>query len=519
MKERFIMLICFLKKNEVIKLKVFTYLSYNESASLPEIENHCNINQRTANRMIDGINEDLFLATSNSVSIRYEDKLFSITNQDNVPLELILKELYSFYLINSIEFDVFKLIFVDGYTNLIDVVLESNTSQSYCYSIIRKLNRYLEKYRIKISINDLKLTIDGKEEDIHIFLITILYCLNVLQVDLEFQDSYLDHNQFSIVNEKILTDYEQQTMTNIKHVLSLRQSNSFKISLTNKDVLEIVNLILVKNNLIPTLSHLLHIKKESSIFFNLFIRASIPNIDTLETRVELGNLFLTVKDNQLITKVKSLVNQIEKELMTDYTNLTPEQHAEIIYLITIQTCFLDSITRDYYALVKYEFMGQLFAFLPDDYSELGKKIITLTAKHSKKQYTEPLKQKDFTSFISRFIGPIIFSFQQPTLNILIDTSSYFMDGRSLKRQLLTYFSEDLIHFVTDYEQADYLITDRQIANPRNIPMFTFYDTFSNDLWEKLLLQIVSLSHHRLLNKLNHIHQHDFDLCSDNKKRE
>lgn len=500
------MLLSFLKKNELTKLKLLSIFFTNDKVIAKELETLLQTPPTTTNRMIVTLKEDLQQLFDGKIMIREKNQFFFLEKKDNISQTMTTNKLYYSYLANSIEYQIFRSIIFENQVNILSLCAQINISQSYCYSKIKKINGYLDSFKLKIVSENFLISINGPETHRIFFICQI----RDMVCNLEQRAWSNPQKQLASLNDRFHLSHIDQipsvhldTFHSFIETYEQRKSYIETIVIKRKDIKAIYHVVIAENNIFEESGTLETTKDDAVQFYNLFIRSLIPNIDTYEQRIKIGEILYRLKGNVIVDNAVQLTDDIIKHIFGDLLARYDEQYFELIYLISLYGAYMDIFEIDFKSHIKQSFHMDLLGFGPDQPAPLELKIKELISDSSQvyPSWKEETKQ-DYVQLVTKILYSLVYSYQQPTYNIMIDTFGYLIGEYSIKKQILNYFSNSHINFVDDYSKADLLITDRFISYNDQTPVFFFSDIHSIPSWEKLLTTIVQQTHRKLVSQVN-----------------
>ncbi|WP_314062730.1 helix-turn-helix domain-containing protein [uncultured Vagococcus sp.] len=500
------MLLSFLKKNEITKLKLLSIFFANDKVIAKELETLLETPPTTTSRMISTLKDDLKQLFDHQVSIEEKNQFFFLKTKEGVSQAMTTNKLYYSYLVNSIEYQIFRGIIFENQLNILSLCAQINISQSYCYSKIKKINDYLTPFKLKIISENFLISITGPETHRIFFICQIRDMVR----NLEHKPKHNPQKQLAILNDRFhLDQIDRIPLVHLDVFHSFidtyeqRKNYLETIIIKRKDIKDIYQVVLNENNIFGQSGVLETTKDDAIQFYNLFIRSLIPNIDTYEQRVKIGETLYRLKGNVIVDHAVQLTNDIIKQVFADVLARYDEQYFELIYLISLYGAYMDIFGIDFKTHIKQSIHMELLGFGPHQPASLEQKINELVSASSQvyPSWKEETKQ-DYEQLVTKILYSLVYSYQQPTYNIMIDTFGYLIGEYSIQKQILNYFSNSHINFVDDYSKVDLLITDRFISYGEQTPVFFFSDIHSIPSWEKLLTTIVQQTHRKLVRQVN-----------------
>ncbi|MEG0498249.1 MAG: helix-turn-helix domain-containing protein, partial [Carnobacterium sp.] len=124
------MLLSFLKKNEIIKLKLLSILFVNDKVTGKELEDLLQTPATTTSRTITVLKKDLASVFQNQIQIKEKKQFFSLAKTSDISRTEAANKLYYHYLAASLDYQIFKYIIFENNTHILKLCTDINISQS-----------------------------------------------------------------------------------------------------------------------------------------------------------------------------------------------------------------------------------------------------------------------------------------------------------------------------------------------------------------------------------------------------
>lgn len=492
------MIINFLKKSEQKKIQILFFLvqQNNYTATLDNISITLALDMRILKRLINDLKRDFSKIKSTKFKIHMDKKKCELHTPIEKQTNIIINKIFSIYLDKSLEFNLFKSIVYSKKNTIISLSIENSISESHCYLIIRKLNTYLKKYKISILNYSGNLELSGSEMNILFFISEVTKYITIF-------------NEYPMLKNTRHFDFLEKANipSRVRDTYLLRINKKQAIIIENNEIRELLEVYKSIHDAHPCLAINTKKKerKDSNFFYNLFVRISISDFDTKENRIKIGGKLVELTHNSIINFSMEFANQIMDTYINKYFSSMKKKDIfhELIYLLCLHYSYIDSIKVDINLQMKNSLYQDYHNSQDENYSSLKENITNLTKNMLYFQLPNNPNLIDiYSNQIIDIISPIIFSIQNPKINIFVNTSDFFTSGKSLQRQITNFFSSEMINFVHSYNEADIVISDSPINNYKSLPSIVLYDKFSNSLWKDMLILIATESHNILLNKIN-----------------
>ncbi|MBP1039414.1 helix-turn-helix domain-containing protein [Vagococcus sp. BWB3-3] len=500
------MLLSFLKKNEITKLKLLSILFVNEKISGRELEELLQTPPTTTSRMITTLKEDLLTVFDNHIEINEKNQYFYLAKISDISRTEAANKLYYHYLVESLDYQIFKHVIFTNNIHILTLCSDINISQSYCYSKIKKINSYLKTFQLKIVSEAFNISIQGPETHIIFFIFLIHDMIH------NMENQPWDNHEKKIALTKDNVTYEQvnripvthlDTFSSFMETYEQRKTYLDTIQINRDDIQAIYQLVIAENDFFANNYDSATTNDDAVLYYNLFMRSIIPNIDSYEQRVAIGKNFVGLTNNVIVDNAVATVNKIVDTIFSEVISHEDEHYYEMIYLVSLYTSYIDILGIDFKSRVKQPIKEHILDFVQHQPAPLEIEITKLVTQSSQVYPNWKRKtQQDYIKIISKVLYSMVYSYQQPTYNIMIDTFCFLLGEYSIQKQIMSYFSTNHINFVEDYSQVDLLITDRSVSYGNQTPVFFLYDIHCTTSWENLLTTIVRQTHRKNLNELS-----------------
>lgn len=489
------MLFNFLKKNEIVKLKVLSILFEKGKMSTRELANEGALTPAAAKRAVTSLNEDLEIVTNNNCMIVSQNQMFSLHFEEGMGISILLKEIYKYYAENTVEYIVFTSILLENETNILSLCMNSNISQSYCYSKIHDLNDYMKRYDVRFEVNNFIISIVGPEANIIFLTYMVIDLLETLNIDYirPYDPTKISEN----FGQEMCSSYQipenrLSIFEHIKRTYLTRQAYVKNITFAYKDTKEILSVFVEECDLIRDRLDM-DGNEDARLFYNMFIRCTVPGIDTIEIREKIARRCCEVYlDNPMVKNAVLVTKAYLDEFKEERIVPADSRYYDIIYVILLQTCYIDCLGIDFLAIFKTGIKNNIQDHIDYGFNAVEQRVAKFVSKYTYVYPNWSIEMVDsYENLLARIFNSLVFSYQQPKFNILIDSFTYFFGEISIKEQILAYYSEEMINFVSSYEEADLVISDKFTPYQEFIPHFIFYDNHSNRTWSGLIAIIAS----------------------------
>lgn len=495
-----------MKKNEITKLKLLSVLFVNDKIIAKELEKLLQTPATTTSRMVANLKEDLEAVFDDHIQIKEKNQFFYLTRNSDISRTEAANKLYYHYLEDSLDYQIFKQIMFENEVHILKLCAEINISQSYCYSKIKKINIYLKAFQLKIVSEAFNISIDGPETHIIFFIFLIHDMIH------NMENQPWDNHEKKLALTKDSVTYEQvdripvthlDTFSSFMETYDQRKKYLNNIEIKRDDIRDIYHLVIAENDFFATNYDSATTNDDAVIFYNLFMRSIIPNIDSYEQRVAIGKNFINLQDNIIVSNALTTVDKIIDSVFSEVISDTNERYYEMIYLVSLYTSYIDILGIDFKSRVKQPIKDHILDFVQHQAAPLEIKITELVTETSQVYRNwENKTKKDYIKIISKVLYSMVYSYQQPTYNIMVDTFCFLLGEYSIQKQIMSYFSTNHINFVEDYSQVDLLITDRSVSYGNQTPVFFLYDIHCTTSWENLLTTIMRQTHRKTVSELS-----------------
>lgn len=484
----------FLKKNEYNQIALLgTVLSKNQN-KITELEKQFNVSKRSFNRYITTLNEDLNTIYNGKLSLVYDGLNLQLSNSNNIEVHNIFMAVTKYYLNKSTSFKLLVLLSKNDTLNSEDILNQLHISYSYLNKLVKELNNHLEHSSITLVQRNCLLYMSGPAKN-------IIFFKSFLRLSLwRFEDSYTfkkeNINDLMYFNPKYSNTLSQLQVIRLNHIekalLEAKEKNN-RITIYDNEIFELCQILTNHNNIVS--SHNTDLTDDEHLFLNLVARIYCPQIDSLEDRLKLAQLFLE-KQNSIPKDVMILLSSLEEKM-----NLTISQNKDDYYHFIYQGV----MSFIYLRLFKYDFTF-LFTFKMDFIKDLyvHNQPYYLKIKESL-TYPFPFTNDKNALLLLRYPTPfyslIYTAFRnknKTVIEIFIDIKYQIGFEHFLKKRIETIFSSDAINYQQNIDLADIVITDSFIETREDQSAFILVEMNSVKEMETLIIKLTKIYTQKLL---------------------
>lgn len=481
------------------KQKEILFIFYNlcsHETSTKDLSNKLVISKRAVKDSIKELNSLIFeyydlknfieITSTGIVFIQPDFQSESLVIFHQLKLELLKK---------SYDFQIITHIFFSKNSTLVDLSEKLYLSVSYTNRLLKKLNKYLIKFRYQIVEDDKGfLKLNGNELYIRLY-IYILLSNSYQMLEFPFNKNHLFNNQFSKENFdfSILTSIidKRSSYKNFLPELSEPLLSFIKISEKNLDLYKIIN-----NNLIFDSKFLTNPNEHGYLHFfsHVFISNNIPE----QLKIDIGNHYLLNANTDFSYFVSELVNKFWKAFNLNYDS---NKISKTAYYVSLFTIYLNITGIDFYNFNELSFPQSNYNMNTSnhEYKKIKKYIELFTTNNTDNKFAlflleNPLLQDFYCGIL--YTQSEHYSF--PSLKIHINLSKLFMSHDFMIERLTSIYNKDVIIFCESSIDADLIITDHLSNKDTGLEIF-YFDTLSDvDQWKKLLNLIEDLIFNKLV---------------------
>ncbi|WP_314067983.1 helix-turn-helix domain-containing protein [uncultured Vagococcus sp.] len=481
-------MIVFMNKADESKLAMIKYLSFHpEGCALESLAEYLTLSVRTAGRYFNSLTEDCaILFHSEDFILIKQAGMITLSVSDNLSYNYFIDRLHVMYTERSFEYTIIQTLLSKKFATINELSEELFISPSNLYRYLYKIEHIIQKFGMEFSFfdNQSDLNFIYEEKNIRFFSYFFYWsCIKGIHIPpftyrkeriIQITDSLnLDDSQNWLPSKSAQISY-------LCYITSVRHKQKNHTIDLSTDVQEILTVFFEINDLSPLFLPF-STENESMterLFFNLFIRLTISEMDSSKIKQEITDNLLPL-DNSLTQYSYHLLKMISD---TFNIHFTQEEYAHFFY----------------YSLITFLLVDYLQINLPDEFREIQHRSIidqqtTEYNEHILKQAT--LLFSDFKSkyplpdgnerTVIGLIGIIIDSRKKSPLMIGIHYAKSII-GESVIQQKLTYmFNPENVKFTTDINKADLIISD-SYAPTNDISHFFYLDSLTDSLrWEKL----------------------------------
>lgn len=482
----------FMKKNEANKFELLKKLLYSKQGlGIQEIITDSQESKSTIYRYIKQLNEDLsLLFTKTPIQIQQKNTTFYVVLPDLLNIAFVLDKVRLSYIYISSEILIFAAAANKNHASLESLAQSINLSPSYTYKSLNTINQQLSYFRVKIAFGDFsrKSNVYGAEADIRFFLFYMYWNTNK-GIVWPFNKSPDYFKQLPLPINTILAPSQHTRLRyhqNITYWRSLYLQE--KISITE----EFLSYLIILETENPTTFTIdfnntltLEELKNEQVYFGFLSRFFISDIDTKKTKQKTAQRLI----NSQLALTKSCTDLLELIQVKYDLVMNSEEYLLYYYNLMIALLYVHYINVDYHSTLENE---DRLTFLDNDgqnFSKIEKEIDNLIVQFSiTDSFLKKITNKGLVTYMTNLLYCIIDSARNiEPLYIFCQYSKNFYIGDKIKKYLLTTLGTRVIHFTSDIQQANLVISDSYEGDISNQDFFFFDDPFNSATWEALSL--------------------------------
>lgn len=478
----------FMKKNDQQKFEIFKLIRFSQEgisgySISKKIDLSLNLVYRKIKMLADDLNE---LFEPGDVLIVKNDILYTIVVKDSVNLSCVIDTLRLHYIQQSHEYLIFQTLLLKYYSSVEALSQDINLSIAHTYKSLNIINKTLSSFKIEVNFpgDDKQVNFEGTE--IHFRLFLFYFYWNVFKgLVWPFRKAiaYMEHIELPIEN------IPNSQKTRLKYFQSLsawRILYRGELVTIEPDFLAVITLLNqvhpIKFSLDLTISGDELIREEN--YFAFLCRIFVYDVDTHAQKLETAKAFIQSD----LPLAKSCTFVLDS-LYTAY-DVKP-QEADYLFSYYSLLLALTSITYlqiDNSDLLennqKISKLGKAYA----DFPQMELELAVLAKKlFSEDHYLSALDSKGFSMYMV-FLFYFILDSSKKTeqLKIYVQYSKNYITTEEIKKSLSTFFSPELILFVSNIEESDILISDCYEKDYPNEDFFYFENPVNENDWEALI---------------------------------
>ncbi|WP_225550128.1 helix-turn-helix domain-containing protein [Enterococcus sp. S22(2020)] len=454
-------------------------------------------------RALDELNAD-FSEKNIPCQLKQDDtkKYYLVFDKDDSTLT-IYHRLKLVYLKESLHFQLLSLLLTSSPQSIQKLSSKLVISPSYCYRIIRELNRQLIPF--KLNISHMKKTenmeILGHEQTLRIFSFILL---NEAYQTIEWPFHHISKNELTSS-----LHYQKKSHTNLSSpsklnqvlfymaITDLRIKNKKRLEKMDDELISMMNIL--KNNIDflesrKYFTRNYHLNTENLtnevIYFNAIFRILIVHAISPYHKQVAGEKIVVSQLNFS----KNIITITNKLLIEFDLQNTKSIFYESVYFLSIYKIFITLINIDIGSLLKVSYN---YPVSYERYNHVKLDAVTSFCEVFLKKnpsISSPLFSKKNYIFTCIILNTLLRIYSSSTLKIYFQFSKVFLGERLLSQMIENVFNLSTLQITTDFYQADLIISDSldTVTDLQNKKCFYFHDVNDKKNWIELF-QFIQLN--------------------------
>ncbi|MFK4895350.1 helix-turn-helix domain-containing protein [Lactococcus petauri] len=479
-------------------LEVLYLLCTSEKLSYPLIEKKINLSLRTIRNIVKRLNI--------SIEDKFQIKDFILSSNKG---EVYISSQYL-----ATKFDILFKLRLEWYkespsTRLISTIFSSYDktydeiakilflSPAGLRKVISKTNEYLHHFKFQIRTRNGRLSFEGDEMKIRIFLFQF-FSHTFYNIEWPFESEELNKIKEilpldSLPNVVKQSSIKVQSYYLLIHILKNRftQDQFISLKLSNSD-LDIFSYFYSEDNSslseISIFKNLPEVEKKNEVFIVEFcLRMYIPEIDSENLQIHFGEFF-EKSNNDTAILATSLVNILDNKFFRETGSSSNKLR---IYQVTLFLLF-------------FKYIGETIA--PFLYMYFPKPTYHL---YTEDKFMNTIKNtiysliKDQSTTFQNYISSFLYSLYRPQIqNKVYIYLEFFKDNAAdyyIKKRIHTIFNPEHIVFTSKMDECDLIVTDTFDIKKDKDKLFYLSGTNDEKGWRDLLKDIQIISTNKILN--------------------
>lgn len=471
------------------KLAVFKELAFlPEGNYLREVKKKLKLKDETVRRYIRELKQDLNDIFSNDVRI-YKGSTGRLYIQKSYKLSLdyIVVILTNYYMQHTLLYQLLSTLIVRNYNSVSEIAYELNFSEAAIYRELTHINNLLLPFKAKINLSE-NGNIEGNEIGIRYFLyLTSWHLLDILSGEFEnikICDETIDFEDIKeslTIKQKLspLQEYKTKQLLSI----TLNRSNNFqeKIKvdphfLRDIYLFEEERLVFKNYNASISLTNLL----DESKLFSFMIRGLLIYIDSPEEKKKIVNRYRR-SDLKVSEEINKFLAQFTK--ICD-VQITAPVYTEIYYRFLFIFIYYKYFRFDIDPYISVS-VKEAFQTLKDKkgYKKVSMKLEKLTSVFP---IDPPLTRNETQNLLSTFYNIYELCRHFEPVYIFVNHLSNFSYTTYIKHYLSSIYSEKILQFTHDINQANIVISSSLEGVRGDYDFFYLGDIYDQKNWENLV---------------------------------
>lgn len=455
--------------------------------STKELSESLAVSTRTTVRYFDELKSDCdnFLP-SHMVKFEKKEGLLIIKLPTSLGVHYMVDFLRVSYIKNSVEFKLMSLLLSKKYDTVADLSDDLFLNITSAYHYLYTLEPIIQKFDMTFLFNDKTSDLNFKYQEKELRYFSYCFYWNFYKglelpelLAKENQDKQFDKATNPFFSKAVLPSKQAQFSLIAGLFLDRQNVPNKKLELS-KELMTILS-VFSKNNDISQAFPFFAANKEPEqenaerLFFNIFSRIHIPDIDDIEEKQQI------IKD--LITGGTSLVNESQRLVDSCLEHFSINLSDSNIWQFR------------YHSLLVYLFIELFNPDLPDEfggireveiYQENDKQVgLTNRVKAFYQDYNANKLSEKFDDLMVALLSFSLHKEEQTSLKIAIQFSKNVIAEPLMKEKICAIFNPNLIEFTTYADYADIVISDGYEGDLPQDKYFYMDSLNSNQRWEKL----------------------------------
>lgn len=482
------------KKMQLFKLLLFQ----NDFITITELKEELTMTSKMLSRYIAQLSVDIeHFFPRNSLFLVKDQQKIQLYNNSEFPFYYLIDMLETEYIQQSHTFHIISALLSKKYTSQLDLAEDLYISQATLYKQLAQLKLVLNKFQLDISFKEdsgyESTTLVGDQKNIRIFMYNFYwYTFKGLKWPFK-NDPEKNINEASLPYNPAPS--EKKKLNYIIAVTSICSSQEMQPLTLDSELRTIATIFLKINDLSDLINdNLTHLstqtKNDEKLFFNLFIRLFIPNLDTDHQSIQISEELLA-SNSFIVRYCHTLIEQI-----TIHFSLTISK--------TVQIEFLNLLILFQIYMVYFPVDPSLFIHLrypmdldidEDKKLERKKEEINTFYQHFLKEFQFDISTIPNPLYNQAGLITLIYSFLESNMNkkivISVHNSKNVAAEKFIENKIKLIFSNNIIELTNDIYQADLVISD-SYEGPIKSNFFYLEKVYTPKTWNDIFICIKNL---------------------------
>ncbi|MDQ0363201.1 helix-turn-helix domain-containing protein [Breznakia pachnodae] len=472
-----------LNKHEFEKMNLLEKTFEYDCSNVSEFADLIGLKRSTVRAGLNELEEDLLQAVETD---EYIQDFYNLNIYDK---ERIYHQLESFYLVGSIPYQILFHIVAGEYTTLENLAYELNVSISYLYKKIHNMNSFFKEKKLDISIkkNNKYLTLNGKEENIRLFLFLFFY-YNFRSFQWPFTSLNKDFNHSYELSNKLLTDRSNETQLAIKYldtIVKLRNDKQKYLPKLPKELYFMLHTLKQYTDSAVEIFDSLNISfhhmedEENELFYYIALaNIFIPNIKSIANKSKIGKQLIENKEDEF---AKFCTYFLEQFLQAFNLTVSDSDKYEIMFYFSVYFLATNLFQKDVIDLTNILSIKK-YEFYQDDKDIHNVEEFYNNFIDNNQNISNIDNLRNYSVFGCTIFYFVLKTYNKKLLKVYIEYSKVLNGTQIIRKKISNCYNPTTVEIVDTKQEGGLIISDYLERPERDVKHFIFDNIFSVETW-------------------------------------